>query len=215
MKVLKCVKTDFRMMKNNAYMFDIFFALGLFLSFTKETLIPWAYLYMLFVGLVFVTMPFFVQTRFIAVLPADHVHRVFGRYLYGSLMILLCSLAGMLSGSVSMLIRGRTEWYSRPEMFFLILGVGLAVMALEFLATYLLKIKNPQLMSIVRLVPGFAVIFGGSSFMNALQQQEHVPDFLRWCLANTLLVSLLVLAAGVLVVLACAAVCCAHEKKRY
>lgn len=216
MRVIKCVKTDFRLMKNFVWFYLIFFAISnAVIFFSRENVSAfWGLLYMQFAGLVCVTMPFFSQTGFLMNLPARQEERVLGRYLYGLLLMLAVSAAGILSVAIRAFVKKDVALSELMPVAGMMIGIGLVFMAVQFLTMYLLRIRNQQMLSIIRMVPAFVFLFGSDTLADAIME-ESAYGFLRWCFAHPNLTVCAVLGIGLLAVLVCAVISCAHERRKY
>lgn len=95
------------------------------------------------------------------------------------------------------------------------LGTALIVMSVEFLVLYFVTIRNAQILSIVRMVPAFVLFFGANALMDAGVAEGGLGGMLQWIARNMTVLSLGILAAGVLFTLLCAVITWLHEKSKY
>lgn len=130
--------------------------------------------YVAFVASIFSTAPFGYcvgkNRGFLLLLPATVKERVAGRFLYGlSYVGLLGVLCGILWGVYAMLGYELPLW--TVALGLCELAVGILLMALEFLFFYLFgegKENWQHLSNIVRIVPGMAMFFGMSHFVEEI-----------------------------------------------
>lgn len=220
MKTLKCVKLDILKSKST-FKFLPFFMLFCLLStlLMENAPVCWGILYMVFGGLIVVTNPFFAMSNisevFTNMLPASVANRVFGRYLFGAVVMAVSALLGVATEFFRMMVRGEVFMEGIWVFTSVFFGAALFAMALEFLILYFVTIKNAQILSLVRMVPAFALLFGISALMDAGEEEKGFGGLLEWIGENMTLVSAAVLAAGVLVVIICAVITWLHEKEKY
>lgn len=94
MEAIRFAKLDFIKIQSQWKLLLAFVILAVFLSFSVNGM--WAVSYLVFAGMIFSTSPFFseilTEKGFFNLLPARAGSRMFGRYLYGSIFILLAFL---------------------------------------------------------------------------------------------------------------------------
>ncbi len=219
MRVFKCVKTDFRVTKNMSWFYLLFFAIVIAVTcFSREDIsVFWGFMYMQFAGLVCATMPFFTGGGFLANLPVRQEERVCGRYLYGTLLMLLTAIVGGITMALRALIRGDVVLDdSTWPVIAVLLGIALVFMAAQFLIMYLFDIKNMQVLSLLRMVPAFVFFFGANGIAEEIETGTGgAPAVIAWGLEHPEAASLAVLGIGCLAVVVCAVISCVRERGRY
>lgn len=221
MRTLKCIKLDFMKSGSVFKMFILFAAVFILASSVMGDLPPgWGMLYLVFCGIIGTSTPFNVSLNassvFTDILPASVENRVYGRFLFGAIVIFLAVALGIVCDILRMLLEGNVTWGSAvlPGIY---AGIGLFMVALQYLVQYLFCIKNAQVLSLVRMVPGFIMFFGGNALMGEIMKEDpaRLPGMIKWLASNLNIFAAAVLAAGVIITVICAVVCCAHEKKKY
>lgn len=220
MRTLKCVKLDFLKSKSICKFLVFFMALCTVICVVEKDVPPaWGSLYMVFGGLIVVATPFFVMSNiseiFTSMLPATIGNRVYGRYLFGTAVMAVSAVLGLLAGLFQIAVTGAGTPGGICILAAISLGIGLIIMDLEFLVLYFVEIKNAQILSIIRMVPGFALFFGGNALVNALMEEKEVEGLLRWLTGHMTQITFATLAVGVAVTVVCAVVSCIHEKMKY
>lgn len=105
------------------------------------------------------------------------------------------------------------------EVSLILLGVGLLFNSLQFLALSLTKIKNAQVLSLLRMALPFAVFFGGNALAEIFGGKLEVPEesignVVQFVMSHFTQLSWMVLGVGVLVTLLCSVISAAHEMVR-
>lgn len=220
MKTIKCVKLDMLKSKSVFKFLPFFLALCLAISLATENApSSWGILYMIFAGLIIVSTPFYAMSNisevFTGMLPVTTANRVFGRYLFGAAMMTVSALLGVAAEIIRMTIYGLASakgiWALAAAFF----GASLVVMAVEFLVLYFVTIRNAQILSIVRMAPAFVLFFGANALMDAGVAEGGPGGILQWINRNMTVLSLGILAAGVLFTILCAVITWLHEKSKY
>ena len=183
MNAVKFMKLDFMKIKSQM---KLMMAVAAFVVvFAFETLtedrLAWGVMYMIFIGIIISSLPFSIDGSategFISLLPARARSRVYGRFLYGFVLLLSCTLIGC--GLVAPL--ANEENVNRKALVLEIItffAVGLIITALQFLMSYIFEIKNAQILSIMRMIPAFAFFVGTSFVMSKLSEsQESMNSF--------------------------------------
>lgn len=220
MKTFKCIKLD--MLKSKSiFKFLPFFLLICLVTTLASNNAPacWGILYLVFGGLIIVSNPFFAMSNisevFTNMLPASVADRVFGRYLFGVTVMVVSALLGVASEFFRMMVKGEISMKGIWVFTAVFLGAALIVMAVEFLVLYFVTIRNAQILSIVRMVPAFVLFFGASALMDAGAAEGGPGGMLQWITRNMTVLSLGILAAGMLFTLLCAVISWLHEKSKY
>lgn len=227
MRALHFMKIDYTLTRKQLYSVLLFFILALVMSKTMSKgamSVLMGCSYMLFVGSVFVTMPFACcvgkSKEFLFLLPATVRDRVTGRFLYGlSFMALLGVFCGVIVGVHMIMGVEAPLWMF--AVAFCEFAVVIVIMALEFLFFYLFgegKENWQHLNNIVRVVPGMALFFASSSLIGKVQDGA-VSDIgveLEDMAGKLMQAGVLAIAAALLLTAAAAAVCVkAIEKRDY
>ncbi len=228
MRTVKCVKLDFMKSTGLVKFMGVFLVIAGMISFFATDATPsFGSLYMIFGALCVCANNFFVTGGAeisTLVLPVTAGNRVFGRYLYGALLLTICAAVGLACCLSTMAFRNFPAERQMMEiaLTLLYLGVGYIVMALQFLFLYLTRMKNAQILSLVRMILAFVMFFG----MNAIVEEarkgetsginlELLQEIFRWCVSHPMLLAVSMLAAGLAVILVCATISWMSEKKRY
>lgn len=228
MRTVKCVKLDF--MKSTAlvrFMGIFLIIAGAITFFAADATPSFGALYMIFGALCVCANNFFatgsaeISTM---VLPVTVGNRVFGRYLYGGILLSLCAIIGLGFCVLTMIFRKVPVERQVTEiaLTLLYLGVGYIVMALQFLFLYLTRIKSAQILSIVRMIPAFVMLFGMNAIIEEARKGESsglnlelLQKMFAWCVSHPMMLAFFMMAAGLAVVLICATISWISEKKRY
>lgn len=220
MRIFKWMKLDALTSRSVFRFFLIFMAISLFVGLCNRELPGgWIALYMTFGGMVVVSTPFSAQRgfHFMEMLPTKVYERVFGRFLAGAAFILLAAFCGL---ALDLAINGISVETAAPALALACFFAGLAlfVVAVEFLLFYCFVIENAQIISLIRTIPGFIFFFGINGVMegirDAAEEGEALPAWIVWAAGHTSEVSALMLFAGLLAVLLCAAAASACERRR-
>ncbi len=220
MKTIKCIKLDILKSKSIFKFLPFFMAICLFFSVaSNETPACWGILYMLFGGLIIVTTPFFAMSNisevFTNMLPASVADRVFGRYLFGTFVMVISAVLGIAAEFFRIMVSGEAAMEEIWVLSMAFFGAALLMMSLEFVILYFVTIKNAQVLSIVRMVPAFVLFFGINALMDAGVKERGPGEMLQWAAGHMRLLSVVVLAAGVLVTIICAIASWLHERAKY
>lgn len=228
MRTMKCMKLDFTK-SMGMVKFLAFFLLvaGAAVAFSADATPSFAALYMIF-GVICVCSNNFFQTGSAEistlVLPVTAANRVFGRYLYGIIFVTVSALAGFLITMVTMILRKYPADAQTAEVALIMayLGVGYMVVAFQFAFLYLTRMKNAQILSLVRMVPAFVMFFGLNALTDKIRENADsgislklLQDIITWCLEHSIWFSTMLIAAGLVVILICAVISWVSEKKRY
>lgn len=228
MRTIKCVKLDFMKSTSLVKFMGLFLVIaGAITFFAADTTPSFGALYMIFGALCVCSNNFFatggaeISTL---VLPVTAGNRVFGRYLYGVLLLTLCAAAGLAFCVLTMVLRKvpMEKQLAEVALTLLYLGVGYIVLALQFLFLYLTRMKNAQILSLVRMIPAFVMFFG----MNAIVEEtrkgaelglnlELLQKTISWCVTHPMTLAFSMLAAGLAAIMVCALISWMSEKKRY
>lgn len=215
MRIVKWVKLEMARSRGLLKFLLCFLAISVFVALWKKDDIPagWLSLYMIFGSLVVASTPFSMQPAFVEMLPTKIYERVFGRFLFGAGLITAAALGGLGVQTATAGFDGGAAW-SAFILTCLFTGIAYMVMAVEFLLFYCFTIRNAQIMSLIRTIPGFIFFFGISGLMEGLQSGEEPPALLLWAFDHTAVLGVLALLAGILAVVLCAVAASVHERCR-
>lgn len=168
--VVRFMKMDFMKMKSQLKLMIFVVIIVMFFS-TKmltEGEEAWCVMYMIFMGIILAATPFSLDSTtsngFIKLLPAPAKSRVYGRFLYSFIFLLGCVGVGVVLAMPS----GCKSQANVLDFFLQIIclfGAGLVMNSIQYVVSYFCEIKNPQVLSIVRMLPGFLFFFAGNNFM--------------------------------------------------
>lgn len=218
MESLKFAKMDFMRIKGQSKMMILFLVLATFLSIKMQTPL-WGLLYVVFGAMIMSSNPFFsdtiVENGFIRLLPAHAGSRVYGRYLYGSAYIFTFSLSGLLVVGINIMIQHEIPDYLL-EIYLIVLGVSLFMNAIQFLILSFMTTKNPQILSLIRMIVPFVLFFGGSWFAGEVSEGSaetfgFLQNVIEYAITHLLITSALILLVGVLSTVLCALISARHE----
>ena len=99
------------------------------------------------------------------------------------------------------------------------LGAGFFINSLQYVFSYFFNIKNPQLLSIIRLIPGFVFFFGGSILGSMLEDAqsgvvERVGEILNFLMKYYNILSWGILLGSLVFTILCAYICGKREEHR-
>lgn len=199
----KFSKIDWRRCKSQNKLMFLFAAIAVILSVQNE-MPAWTLLYLAFGSVILSTIPFTMETNanvgFLNMLPAKNSSRIIGRYLYSIMLLLLGISIGVVSVFLYYIVKGEMLT-SILEISCIVFALSLIVNCIQYVVFYLLgNVKNNQVMTILRIVPGFFVFFGGSYIMEYMQ--SHAMDgtnLLLWFMENLPLIVALLLVVSVIV----------------
>ena len=171
MNAISFMKLDFRLTKGQLKIVLLFIAVGIFLGFQGKSMVA-ASGYMCFGFTIIASTPFVTHfgggSGLYELLPAKVSSKVWGRFLYYTMMLLISVVVGVVMLIVSPLIGwdvGLLDW-----MFFTIFPtLGLIFGYIQFVAYYKLGEMKSQIMAnFFRMLPGF-IIFFLSSYLTGLE----------------------------------------------
>ena len=218
MESLKFAKMDFMKMKSQGKLMLLFVAIAAFLSIKMDTPI-WGLLYIVFGAMIMSSIPAFSDTvsenGFIRLLPAHAESRIYGRYLFEVIYIFASSIIGLLVAAGYIIINHEIPDYIL-EIFIAVLGAALFMNAIQFLILSLMTTKNPQILSIVRMVIPFVMFFGGSAVLGNLSEGSAesfgmMENVVKYAMSHLTITSLFVLLVALLMTLLCALISAKHE----
>ena len=202
------MKYDYMLVKGNFWTFVSIFGI-LSAIFVKMQSSLFAIGYLLFGGLVYAGTTFtkIPQTvSFTALVPGRTLHKVLGRYLW----TLICVGVSLFMGGIIVCMMkwtGAAQGNVELPAILLVLGIILFFLAFQNMLLYLLvPFIGVQMISLVRMVPGFLLFFG-------VMQMSDTP-FLRKLMQNEMLFGLTVLGIGAVSMLLSIAVSCLAVRNR-
>lgn len=217
MDTIKFMKTDFLKIKTQIVLILLTVFMILFLEGKMGTL--WGIMYMMFMGLIFCSVPFSVDMvsgeGFMKMLPAKPQHRVYGRFCFAVIFLTACTLVvsltymyGFLSGTVKV---GDVL----PEIVS-VLSAGLCINAIQYVFSYFLQIKNQQWLSIVRMIPGFVFFFVGCILIDNLasmhpQTVEAMGKAVTYAMTHQGVAAAVFFTVAIVFNIICAVICGKHE----
>lgn len=179
------VKTRQQLLFIPAYLIFVGFIMGNSRSEADAFNTVTAFLYMVFITIIFSTTPFGTCQRqengFLLLLPATTWDRVLGRFLYGLSLMVIAVACGMV-GAVYYRMAG--YGFSGIDMSMCLIGfaVGMVIMAVEYVFMYLFGENWGQnLLAIIRIVPGMCFFF---ATMNVSKEIFVEPDGMQQIIEN-------------------------------
>ncbi len=199
MNALKISMIDMLKIRGQSFVLLIFLVLSYYFMVIDKALI--AAIYMIFGGVIFSMQPFMLEQAaeagFLNLLPFSLKERVRGRYTFGLLLLLMLDVFLLVIAQIYGLnhVALPMQWYVVLMIF---TSAGLVIIALEYVLFFAIgKFKSQQVASIVMMIPGFILFFGGSYVVEYIGEQ--LPALIEWGLNNMLLVGTISLAVGIVV----------------
>lgn len=182
MKSIKFTKIDFIMSRSQFKLLIIFILISLFIIVqSNDTMFIITYLN--FGTLIISITPFTLESTaycgFTNLLPAKVGDRVTGRYLYFLFLTGIINIIGTL-----MIVFFDSYYLTGNNLFiyFIIIAFNIIIGSLQFLLFYVVgQFKSQQVMSLVRMVPGFLFFFIMSGFSNKVTDN---PELMTSLLKN-------------------------------
>lgn len=175
---VKFMKMDFMKMKSQIKLMVCVLVVVLLFSskMITEGGAAWSVMYMIFMAIILAATPFSIDTTnsegFIKLLPATAKSRVYGRFLYAFLFLAGCAGMGTILVMPSVL-----KSQSNVGDFFLqiicLFGAGVVMNSIQYVCAYFLEVKNPQVLSFIRMIPGFLFFLVGNSFMEEIINNQE------------------------------------------
>lgn len=176
MRILKFAKTDLLKQKQFWWML-LFPAMAVFMGL-RDAGIYFAVVYCVFVGIIVSVIPFSAEAKqesgFLGMLPSKPGELILGHCAFGFFTIVVFFLEGLLAGGVILLLRpeGRTVLSDLPQVLGfcgIIFACGLFITGVQEVFWSLFRFQNPQVMALLRMLPGFLFFFLGSSFFGDME----------------------------------------------
>lgn len=187
----------------------LFVIIALALSIFQESLY-WGPLYMVFGSMILSTTPFTTSMSgshgFLLMLPATVKDRVAGRFGYGLLMLIISLLVGGTSTVLVCIIK-KMEVSSIFFIFYMgLAAAGLIMLSFQYTLFYIVgEMKSQQLMSVLRMLPGFLLFIVGTSVMSIIEETAGIEtafSWLAWISGHLMECALIALLIGIAVFLA-------------
>lgn len=217
METIKFMKMDFLKMKTQILLIILTVSVVLLLGGKVGTL--WGAMYMMFMGLIFCAVPFSVDMTngesFMKLLPAKAQQRVYGRFCFAVIFLVMCTLVisltyiqGFLSGTIQV-------GYVMPKII-MILSAGLCMNAIQYIFSYFFEIKNQQWLSLVRMIPGFVFFFAGSFAIDSLASMpketvEALGKVVTYAMTHQWVAAVVTFAVALVFTFVCAVICGKRE----
>lgn len=204
MKIINMLKIDLRRTRPQLMLFLLFIAIGGLLSFTTGDG-SFGIVYLCFVAVILSTMPFPVQEKanvgFLNMLPATTRQRVMGRYLYGILLLMV----GLVCGIVILIVAKVAQHNQTPYQMLIVcamLGFSFFTIGVQYTLLYALgNVRSKQVLSFVRMIPGFILFFGAMGIVNGITSGETIDEVGQLLVRNERMIGLSILTAGVITLL--------------
>ncbi|MCH5263740.1 MAG: ABC-2 transporter permease [Lachnospiraceae bacterium] len=177
------------------------------------------FFYPVFIAIVFSTIPFGACRRedagFMLMLPATTRDRVVGRFLYGIIMLLLAAAIGEICIAGYMVLGYRL----RPmDLFVCLIGfsVALLLVVVEYVFLYLFgENQGPQMLSLVRMIPGMCYFFVGLNISSKLMEEPGaVADAVATLIDHLMSISIAGVAVSIIVLVAAIELCVRVTEKK-
>lgn len=217
MDSIKFAKIDFMKTMEQSKLVPLFILISAF--FGKNMGYMWPVLYLAFGGMIFVTTPFFSEmvseAGFFSMLPAKVGSKTRGRYLYAAGYLFLCTLSGFIvSMALVFLFNEEGAITELADISILFFAVVVIFNSIQFLILTFLKIKNAQVMGIIRMLIPFTLFFGIGGIMDSLQIEsgDVILLFHQW---NKSVISLAAIGAAFVLTLICCELSVQKEKHDY
>ena len=217
MDAIKFMKADFMKMKTQLLLIVLTVSVVLIFNGKMGTL--WGAMYMVFMGLIFCSVPFSIDIAngesFMKLLPAKPQQRVYGRFCFAVLFLALCIAAISLSYMPGFL-NGTIKAGNILPKVIMIFSAGLCMNTIQYVCSYFFEIKNQQWLSMIRMVPGFIFLFGGTYLVDSLaaMPQEMVETLgkgITYAMTHQWVPAVIFLLCSLIFTMVCAAICGKRE----
>lgn len=218
---VRFMKMDFMKMKSQLKLM-IFVVIAVILFSSKmltEGEEAWGVMYMIFMGIIFAATPFSLDSTtsngFIKLLPAPARSRVYGRFLYSFVFLLGCTGVGIVLALPSV-DKSQANVGDFLLQIICLLGAGLIMNSVQYVVCYFCEIKNPQVLSIIRILPGFIFFFAGNNFMaeiiNNQEKAAAVGRTISKIIEHKEAAASIFFAISMLITLLCMWICAKREE---
>lgn len=175
MEIIKFMKLDLRKILQQ-YKLLVLLAIVAIVVTVAGDMGNWGLLYMGFAGVIMATGPLFAdkatERGFYNLLPAHDGSRMRGRFLAGTVFVGITSLIGLVIAVVCNMIQGRPQ-QNVIEGFLYVWAAGVIFNSIQYVILSLMKSKNPQILGLVRIIPGFIMFFGGSYLQSLSDEADQ------------------------------------------
>lgn len=178
-KIIEFVKVDFRVTSNITIYALVFIILAYVVSILGNN--PFfGIIYILFGALILTTQPFITRTKgnsgFLLMLPGTDWERVAGRFLYGSFLLSLSMVAGMLLFVANGWIHGgMLSWHNLLLLCLFCFSFSLIILGIQYMIMYIVgEMKSNYVISIIRIVPGFLFYIVSGILLNVFEEMFGV-----------------------------------------
>lgn len=220
MENVKFMKLDLGKIMQQYKLLILFAIIAVVITMTGD-MGNWSVLYMAFAGLIMSTMPIFqdrtVERGFYNLLPARDGCRARGRFLAGTLFIILCCLLGTILDIVTAMIRGANTEAVLPTLL-MVIAVSVIMNSLQFLILMSVKVKSVQLLNLIRMIPGFIMFFSSFYIQKLTEDESQETLEILWKMIqyvgeHYLAVALKVLMAALVITVVCMEIAAAKERR--
>ena len=209
MKALQFCKVDMIRSRSQLRILLVFAVFAFFISRGTSMGSLFGVVYMVFGAIIFSAQPFNIEqveeSGFINMLPGTKRDRVAGRFLFSLALLTFAILVGAI---IAVVMRHQAGVFGENyiNLFAGIAAIGLTVSSLQNILFYAIgKGKSQQMMSIIRMVPGFAVFFIGMTIIEKVQGNSGV-FYAKWIMAHAnvfftsiLGIAVILFAAGIFI----------------
>lgn len=177
MNAVRFMKMDFLKIKSQVKLIILVFAIVVVFGFKNPV---WSAMYMIFMGIILSSIPFSIDASdsggFTTLLPARARSRVYGRFLYGFVLLLACTLVGCVL-IIPFVLKENMDIKLIVSQIVGFFGAGMIINSVQFFISYFFEIKNAQMLSLMRIIPGFVFFFGGSVLMEKISENQENANF--------------------------------------
>lgn len=207
MNAVKFLKIDLIRTNSQNRLLVLFAVVALLMSLKGEAPI-WSLLYLCFGSVILAATPFATHAvsngGFLNMLPATNLSRVIGRYLYSLAITGLGFFFGILSIAI---YYGIKHEIPAGTLFItlIILAVTVSTNAIQYLVFYFLgNMKSQYFMAIIRMIPGFAMFFGGSVVIDYIAENSETGiSWITWIIENLEIVAGALLILSIIILILC------------
>lgn len=217
METIKFMKTDFMKMKTQMVLIVLTVSVVLLFGGKMGTL--WGAMYMVFMGLIFCSVPFGIDMAngesFMKLLPAKPQQRVYGRFCFAVVFLALCTL-GISSTYMPGFLNGTIKADNVLPKVIMILSAGLCMNAIQYVCSYFFEIRNQQWLSIIRMLPGFIFFFAGSYLIDRMAEMprdavEALGKAITYAITHQWVTAVTALLLSLIFTTVCAVICGKRE----
>ncbi|MDO5520224.1 MAG: ABC-2 transporter permease [bacterium] len=160
--------------------------------------------YLAVITVVISILPFNLEQRyesgFIDMLPGTISQRVYGRYLYAFLIMVLCSLLGVASMILFTCLGNKVEGYF-GAIYLGMVSIVLFVVTIEYIIFYAVgKTKTQKVLPILQIMLPMLIFLGSARLGEYLESNANID--ITWLVDNKYMVSVAAFFVSVLIFLA-------------